>query len=149
METSTWLVLTLIPFSLVMVFFLLPRITGWRRLAESFPEREGDTYEVAPAGGWNLKLNGIRYQNCMRIRANDLGLSIRIVPPFHWFHGALFLPWSEISFEEQRDTLLGQTTHFGVWAGGKRHRLVVPGGVREPFLSKMRGKELVEPEKAV
>ena len=83
------------------IFWLLGRISGWARLAETYRAQ-------LPTSGqhWSLQTAYMRfwshYGSCLTFAADPHGLGISIFLLFRVGHPPLFIPWNEISVRPVR-----------------------------------------------
>ncbi|TVQ65206.1 MAG: hypothetical protein EA379_00265 [Phycisphaerales bacterium] len=94
-------------------FFVLSRITGWRRLAARHPG-------VAPASGAKRGLTSVMfppclgYNHCVLYAADDEHLHLRIMHPFSLCHPPVSIPWAAMeSVERVPSAFLGARVRVG------------------------------------
>lgn len=80
----------------IFVAFMLSRVGGWDRLAESYRSDQpffGTRFNLQAA---QLRA-GTNYNGCLTFGANHEGLYLRPIVLFRAFHPPLLIPWSEIT----------------------------------------------------
>ncbi len=100
-----------IPLWFGFIVWLLSRLGGWSRLAETFPPHSlpyGRKMWVAARVGW------VNYNGCLRVWVAPEGLFLSLMWPFSIFHKPLFIPWSAIRNREDRKMLWVRTTRFDI-----------------------------------
>ncbi len=100
-----WLAALFIPFFVgmwVSVCFLLSLIGGWRKLARRY--RSPGAIEGTKWRNQSAELRGYfksSYGNCLTVVANEAGLGVSILFLFRVGHPPLFIPWTEISVNQE------------------------------------------------
>jgi hypothetical protein len=79
---------------------VLSSVGGWRRLAEIYPSPRSPMGKVHRFQSAQLRW-GTNYNGCLDFAADFDGLHVSILFPFRPGHPPLFIPWSEIAFEER------------------------------------------------
>jgi hypothetical protein len=84
--------------------FLLSWIGGWQALAGRYRATQSFTGERF----WmkSAAMGGVGYRNSVNLGADSSGLYLAVFPLFRAGHPPLFIPWSDISFSEERRWLL-------------------------------------------
>jgi hypothetical protein len=81
--------------------FLLTLITGWSRLARTYPACEpGDEALRGLAPALAVRWRWVSFNMCVRWAADEAFLHLRIVPPFGTMTSPMSIPWKEIDFNE-------------------------------------------------
>ncbi|MEN9866546.1 MAG: hypothetical protein RL748_2136 [Pseudomonadota bacterium] len=84
---------------------LLPRVSGWTKLAQRFHATQaanGERFSVVSAR-MGKGFFTIRYNNCLFFTVNNAGFHMSIMFFFRFQSPPLFIPWSEVeSIEEKR-----------------------------------------------
>ena len=80
-----------------LVSLLLSAVSGWRRLAESYPDDvivDGVTFR------WQTALVGIaNYGGCLNVTVGHARLRLAVVPLFRVGHPPISIPWSDVRVE--------------------------------------------------
>jgi hypothetical protein len=83
------------------IIFLLSRVGGWHRLAQSFQatsQPTGRKFSMASAS-----LGGTNYNNCLTTVVANEGFFMQPWLPFRMFHPPLLIPWNAFSpFQERK-----------------------------------------------
>jgi hypothetical protein len=90
---------------------LIARFSGWTILARRF--RETSTF-TGQSWGWKSarmrwKMN---YNNCLKIGADQAGLSMAMAFLFRMGHPALFVPWHEVTIRRRFKVFFRQYIEF-------------------------------------
>jgi hypothetical protein len=102
--------------SVMLVMYIMQRVSGWSRLAGEFPAQP-------PAQGARGGLTSVgfhclcNYNNCVRWRADEDYLHLSLMPPFGWFyHPPISIPWVAVEIVDPR----------GRWGAAKIRVLDIP-----------------------
>src|SRR5215831_5157787 len=82
------------------VVYLISMMSGWRKLSRRFRAEQpfmGQRWSWQSAG----MRRSARYNNCLTMGSNSMGLSLDVMRLFRPGHPALFIPWTEITVRQQ------------------------------------------------
>ncbi|CAG1014452.1 hypothetical protein ANAEL_04983 [Anaerolineales bacterium] len=86
---------------------LLSRMSGWKSLAERFPDvpqNDGQRFRFASASMGASRWFPVNYSSCLFIHVGSQGLSLSVLLPFRFQSPNMLIPWSHVqSIEEQRN----------------------------------------------
>ena len=118
--------LLLLPAFWCAVVLLLSHVSGWQRLAASYPAREPPrgTRFAMQSGSVGL----VSYRNCLTLHAAPDGLFLSLPFIFRIGHKTLFLPWSTIKNQKPFTFLWYEAISFEMGAAGTP-RLRLPAKV--------------------
>ena len=106
------------------VLFLLSRVSGWSRLADTYGR--GETPTGAQALAWQSGMVGfVSYRNCLHLRATPAGLWLSLAWPLNVGHRPLLIPWNAMHERRETKFLWHRATQVEV-GQGKRVRLRLP-----------------------
>jgi hypothetical protein len=94
------LTLTSVPLFWLVVCYALSWASGWRDLADVYEDRGEFVGERFWMRSGALRLG--QYNNCLNFGTNSDGLSIKVFAFFRPGHPPLFIPWSEITAEDEK-----------------------------------------------
>lgn len=95
---------------------LVSRMSGWHRLAESFPARgrpSGKRFRLQGA-----QIGGVTYSACLTIHSSREGLYLSVLLPFRLGHPPLFIPRSAIHNVTTRQFFMAASVAFEVGSPG-------------------------------
>lgn len=111
----TWILAGFVPLFVVTWFLslqLLAAMSGWRELARVYPAPE--SMEVSAE--WRFRgcsmRYGSRYNGCLTIATNAMGIRLTLWPIFRPAHPPLFIPWTEIAATEPVHAMFYEAMRF-------------------------------------
>jgi hypothetical protein len=106
--------LVAIPAFWCFVVFVLSHVSGWQRLAASYPAHE------PPRGtrfaGQSGSVGGVSYRNCLTVHVAADGLFLATPFFFRFAHKPLFIPWSAVRNQKPIKFLWHEAMSFEVGA---------------------------------
>lgn len=97
-------------FLIQIVLFVISRVSGWKTLADAFPEKH-----FHPDGVWSWQClrfgSWCGYNNIVTVMANQEGLHLSLPFLFSRGHPPIFIPWQEMEITEE-PVLFGLLTAF-------------------------------------
>jgi hypothetical protein len=97
------------------VLWLLSRLSGWSRLAQTYGTPEPRTPAGNKAWRWQSGSVGlVGYRGCLHIGVSPSGVALAVAWPFRLCHQDLFIPWNALHDRKDTKIFWYQTTRFQV-----------------------------------
>ncbi len=87
---------------LVLVLLIISRISGWRELAEHYPDQNLGSQANKKYFVYARLKRFVNYNGILVLESTSTGLRVRMLKLFSLGHPAFFIPWSDISFVEAK-----------------------------------------------